>query len=173
MDYKDLTAILIKITGAALFFWYLTWLPSLLPLAREEHISLQMLVAEGFPAIVGLIFSAIVFTYPATITNRLISGEKLNFDDTFASSIQTIAIRLIGIYHVMIAVSDLVHHASKALLTPHLYQDMGLANPPSGWTPDLVGWVIASAIELLIALWFVFGAKGILRFIEQARGHSN
>lgn len=173
MDYKDLTAILIKVTGAALFFWFLTWLPSLLPLTRDEHITIQMLFIEAFPAIVGLVFATLVFAYPATIANKLISGGKLNFDTAFANSIQIVAIRLIGIYHVMMSVSDLVHHVSKALLTPHMFQDMGLANPPSGWTPDLVGWVIASFVELFIALWLVFGTKGILRFIEQIRGHND
>jgi hypothetical protein len=173
MDYKDLTAILIKILGAALLFWYITWLPSLIPLAVKEPFSFKLLLTEATPAIIGLLFAFIVFTYPATISNKLISGEKLNYDATFADSIQIIAIRLIGVYHIMLSVTDLVHHFSKAILTPSFYESMGRIAPPTGWTPDLVGWVIASFAELFIALWFVFGTEGILRFIHKLRGHND
>lgn len=132
MDYKDLAAILIKITGAALFFWFLAWLPSLIPLASDVPFSVSMLLANSFPAIAGLLFAVALFSFPATITNKLISGETLNFSSAFAGSAQIIAIRLIGLYHIMIAVTDLVHHISKAILTPRMYQEMGLPNPPSG-----------------------------------------
>jgi len=170
MDYKDLTAILLKTTGAVLIFWYLSWLPSLIPLATKQPFSGLLLLAEALPTIVGLVFAGFLFTFPATVSNKLITGEKLNHDETYVASLQIIALRLIGIYHVFMSITDLTHHFSTAILTPTLYEKMGVTPPPTGWTPDLVGWTIATFVELAIALWFTLGAEGILRLLQKVRG---
>lgn len=173
MDSKDLSAILIKITGAILIFWYLTGLPNLLPLAMKEQITFLWLLNEALPLIIGLVFAGALFAFPSTITNKLITGEKLNLNTDLVVSLQIIAIRLIGVYHIMMGLCDLTHHFSKALLTPGIYERMGVTAPPSGWTPDLIAWVIATIVELLLALWFVIGAEGILRLIQKVRGKSD
>jgi hypothetical protein len=172
MDYKDLTAILLKTTGAVLIFWYLSWLPSLIPLATKQPFSGLLLLVEALPTIVGLMFAGLLFTFPATVSNKLISGVKLSHDETFVVSLQIIALRLIGIYHVITSIVDLIHHISTAILAPTLYENMGVTPPLSGWTPDLVGWTIASFAELAIALWLAIGAEGILRLIQKLRGRN-
>lgn len=172
MDYKDLTAILLKTTGAILIFWYLSWLPSLIPTVTKQPFSSLLLLIDALPTIVGLMFASLLFTFPATVSNKLISGEKLNQDETFVASIQIIALRLIGIYHVIASIIDLAHHFSTAILAPTIYEKMGVTPPLTGWTPDLVGWTIATFVELAIALWFTFGAEGILRLIIKIRGRN-
>lgn len=172
MDYKDLTAILLKTTGAILIFWYLSWLPSLIPTVTKQPFSELTLFIDALPTIVGLVFAGLLFSFPATISNKLIDGGKLNRDATFVDSLQIIALRLIGIYHVITSIIDLIHHFSTAILAPTIYEKMGLTPPLTGWTPDLVGWSIATFAELAIGLWFTLGAEGILRLVQKIRGRN-
>lgn len=173
MDYKDLTSILLKITGAALIFLYLSWMPSIISAAikHNEPFYLLELFIDVLPNIVSLLLAIFLFIFPATIANKLIGGGKLTYDETFVDSLQIVAIRLIGIYHIFTSIIDLIHHFSKAILGPAIYEKMGVISP-TGWTPDLVGWTIATFVELAIALWLTFGAEGILRFIQQNRGRA-
>lgn len=170
MDYKDLTSILLKTAGATLIFWYVSWLPSALSTGFEWPFDGAKLFIELLPPLFGLGLALFIFNFPATITNKLINGEKLSQSEGLANTLQVGAIRLIGIYHLLTGTIDLVHHFSVALLTPRLYENMGIAQPPSGWTPDLIGWTISTFIELAIALWFVLGAEGIIRLVHKTRG---
>lgn len=174
MDYKDLTAILLKITGAALIFIYLPWLPASIPIALNTPFNGLRLFFELLPTLTGLAIAFVIFKFPASIANKLISGPKLTENQAFVTSLQVVALRLIGIYHTFMAITDLAHHFSVAVLTPRMYKSfVGYASPQSGWTPELVGWTIATFIELMIALWFVLGAEGILRLVEKVRGRGD
>jgi hypothetical protein len=172
MDYKDLTAILLKVTGVALIFLFLNRLSFTLGLLAKDSYNIQILLLETLPNAFGILLGCILFFFPATISNKLISGEKLNHDATFVNSLQIAALKLLGIYQILMAIIDLVHHFSKAMIIHNMLEKTG-AFAISAWTPDLIAWVIATIVQLLIALWFTFGAEGILGFIQKIRGHKD
>lgn len=80
MDYKDLTSILLKTTGATLIFWYVSWFPSALSTGFEQPFDGTKLFIELLPPIFGLGMALFIFNFPATIANKLINGEKLSHD---------------------------------------------------------------------------------------------
>lgn len=171
MDYKDITAILLKTIGAVLIFWHLTWLPASFVYFLKEPFDAYGFLVVAVPAFLGLGIGVFIFTFPATISNKLIAGAKLSKTESFTASIQIVILRLIGIYHVFIALTDLLGHFSKAILISRQYKDMGMAQ--SGWTPDTLAWTIATLLELAIAIWFVLGAEGIVRMIQKIRGRAD
>ena len=173
MDYKDLTAILVKTAGAIMFFWYLPWLLSLILNVINQSSSGIALFIYALPTIVGLAFAVLLFTFPSTISNKLISGEKLNHDATFVDSLQIVAMRLAGLYYVATSIFDLIHNFATVILTPTIYEKMGVTPPLTGWTPDLAAVTITTFVELAIGLWLILGAEGILRMIKVIRGRNS
>lgn len=170
MDYKDLTALLAKITGAALLFWYISWLPTLIPGALQAPSFWWAIFVNIVPSIVPLLLAIVLFVFPATVTNKLIGGNKLNTDAAFLKGLEILALRLIGLFYVFNSIVDLAHHFAKVLITPSFYEKMGVIAPPTAWTPDTAAWTLATFVELGLALWLVFGAHGIANAIQRLRG---
>ncbi|HSI23388.1 MAG TPA: hypothetical protein VK959_10240 [Methylophilaceae bacterium] len=170
MDYKDLTSLLVKIIGAVLLFWYISWLPTLIPDAIKAPSFWPAFLLAGLPSLGNLAIGLILFFFPATITNKLIDGNKLNTDKTFLPALQVLALRLVGVFYVFNSIIDLVTHFSTVILTPRIYLLRGITPPLSAWTPTLAAYVVATFVELGLALWLVLGAEGISNSIQKIRG---
>lgn len=173
MDYKDLTALLAKLVGAVLIFWYVSWLPTLVPGALQAPSFWWAIFVNVIPSIVPLSLAVVLFTYPATVTNKLVGGSEISTDDSFLVALEILALRLIGVFYVFNSVVDMATHFSKVLITPSLYEKMGMPAPSTGWTPDLAAWTIATFVEFGLALWLVLGARGIANAIQRLRGRND
>ena len=170
MDYKDLTALLAKLTGAVLLFWYISSLPSLIPGALQAPSFWWAVFVNIVPSIVPLLLAIVLFVFPATVTNKLVNGNKLNTDAAFLAELEILALRLIGVFYVFNSIVDLATHFAKVLITPSIYEKMGMIAPPTAWTLDTAAWTLSTFVELGLALWLVFGAHGIANAIQRLRG---
>lgn len=170
MDYKDLTALLAKLTGAVLLFWYISSLPSLIPGVLQAPSFWWAIFVNIVPSIVPLLLAIVLFVFPATVTNKLVKGNKLDTNVAFLAGLEILALRLIGVFYVFNSIVDLVTHFAKVLITPSIYEKMGMIAPPTAWTPDTAAWTLATFVELGLALWLVFGAHGIANAIQRLRG---
>ena len=173
MDYKDLTALLAKLTGAVFLFWYISWLPTLIPGALQAPSFWWAIFVNVLPSIVPLSLAVLLFAFPATVTNKLVGGNKLNTDAAFLVALEILALRLIGVFYVFNSVLDLITHFAKVLITPSLYEKIGVSAPPTAWTPDTAALTLATFVELGLALWLVFGAYGIANALQRLRGRSD
>lgn len=169
MDYKDLTALLAKLTGAILLFWYISWLPTFVPAALEAPSFWWAIFVSIVPSVVPLLLAFVLFTFPATVTNKFIDGSKISTSNSFLVALEILALRLIGVFYVFNSIVDLAGHFSKVLITPVIYEKMGVPAPYTAWTPDLAAWVIATLVELGLAIWLVLGAQGIAKAIQRLR----
>ena len=170
MDYKDLTALLAKLTGAVLLFWYISLLPSLIPGVLQAPSFWWAIFVNIVPSIIPLLLAIALFVFPATVTNKLVNGNKLNTDAAFLAGLEILALRLIGVFYVFNSMVDLTYHFAKVLITPSIYEKMGVIAPITAWTPDAAAWTLATFVELGLALWLVFGAHGIANAIQRLRG---
>lgn len=170
MDYKDLTALLIKLIGAVLIFWSVAWLPSVISSAFQVKLFWEYALFFVAPAIVPLLLAVLLFTFPASIANKLVDGSKLESPQTFMRELELLALRLIGVFYLFRAGVDLVHHIAKVGLTARIYEASGSLPPPTAWTPDLAANVVATIVELCFALWLTLGGKGIVSAIHRIRG---
>jgi len=169
MDYKDLTALLVKLVGAVLIFWSLAWLPSAISGALQAKIFWQGLLISVVPTLIPLLLAILLFTFPALIANKLIDGSKLENPHTFTKELELLALRLIGVYYLFRGGVDLVYHIAKLGLTARIYEAHGTPPPPSAWTPDLAANVVSTVVELCFALWLTLGSKGIVNVIHRIR----
>jgi hypothetical protein len=90
MDYKDLTALLIKLIGAVLIFWSVAWLPSVISGAFQAKLFWEYALFFVAPTIVPLLLAILLFTFPASIANRLVDGSKLESPHTFMRELESI-----------------------------------------------------------------------------------
>ena len=172
MDYKDLTALTLKIAGAIMLFWYLSLLPAMISGALKTPNFWITFFYSFLPSLVNLSYSALLFFIPVTVTNKLIHGENLNHDKKLFISLEILVIRLIGIFYLFNGIVDLAQHIFTVLYTPRFYLVMNEISPNTAWTPKLVGATTATVLEIVIALWLVIGADGISNLIRRIRGRT-
>jgi len=172
MDYKDLTALLLKVAGAVLLFWHISWMPSLIPDEAGGSFFWLAFLKAWLPSIGSLLLALVLFLFPATVANKLIQGQSLNSDKSFLISFQILALRLIGVSYAIKSIVELVGHLVRIILTPKIYMEMGQMPPLTAWTPALAGYVVGALIELGLALYLVFGAEGLSNMIQKIRGRS-
>jgi hypothetical protein len=170
MDSKDLTRLLVKLIGAVLVFWYLAWLPSAISAAFQAKLFLQGLLLHFAPAVIPLVLGFLIFMFPATITNKLIDGSKLETPQTLVTELELLALRLLGVFYLFRGGVDLAYHVSKLGLTSRIFEAYGSPPPPTPWTLDLAANMVATIVELCFALWLTLGSQGIINAIHRIRG---
>jgi hypothetical protein len=170
MDYKDVTAILLKIVGAALVFWYVALLPSTIFGALGAKTLGQALGLAIFPGVLPLLLGIFLFMFPATVSNKLIDGSKLAPTTKGFREFEVFALRAVGVFFVFRALVDLAYHLAKVFMTNSIYDAYGTSRPPTPWTLESAAGVIATVIELGLAIWLAIGTQGLVRLLDRTRG---
>ena len=172
MDYKDITALLVKIIGAVLIFLYLSWLPGAIGAAFTTPSFSQGFLVNIVPTALPLFLAIFIFQFPATITNKLISGVSTDNQSEHLLPIQTVLLKLIGVFYIFRSVVELVFHVVKIYFRERMIETYGGARPPSMWSPEDAANIAATLVELSFAIWLAIGSKGIVSFIDRIRGRA-
>jgi len=170
MDYKDVTALLLKIVGAALVFWYIAWLPSTIFGALDAKTLAQAIALSIVPGLLPLLLGIFLFMFPATISNKLIDGSKLAPTATGFREFEVLALRVVGVIFVFRALVDLAYHLARVAVTNSIYDAYGSSRPPTPWSLETAAGVIATVVELGLALWLAVGTQGLVRLLDRVRG---
>lgn len=169
MTYKDITALLIKLIGAVLVFWYLSWMPSAIGAAFAAPAFSQGLVLNILPAVLPLILAVLIFQFPATITNKLIDDASVSANPEALLLVQEVLLKLLGIFYIFRSVVDLVFQAAKLYFRERMIETYGGVRPLSMWSPEDAASVVSTLVELAFAIWLAVGSKGIVQFIDRMR----
>ena len=174
MDYRDLTALLVKIAGAVLLINVFLVLPDYVTGAFRQYSSSfpTALFAAIFPLLFPLIGGLFLLVFPRTIVNQLVRGEPLSSQSPeFLRQIEQIALSILGFYVLFRATSDLVAQLARIFWLRHV-ESPHMTNVPFGSWIAAEGFSIlaATVIEFVVGLWFLFGAKSILTFVRKMRG---
>ncbi len=172
MDYKDFTALLVKIIGAILIFWYLSWLPGAIGSAFMAQSFSQGFFFNILPVVLPLLLAILIFQFPATLTNKLISGASVSSQTELLLVAQQVLLKLLGLFYIFRSVVDLVFHVSKIYFFERMSEAYGIAKPQSIWSPDVAAGIACTLVELALAIWLAFGSKGILNFVDRIRGRA-
>lgn len=169
MDYKDLTTLIIKVFGAFLVVHILSLVPTYTTdaiMAFDGWFTIlhRIVLPLFFPLAAGLL----MLFFPATLTNRLIRGEKLSDLSTYLPQLERIALATLGFFLLFSTVSDLGYHVSR-LVWAREVTTTSYRNFP-GVPADIYGAIVGSSIGLLISIWFILGSRGILRVASKLRG---
>lgn len=171
MNYKDLTALLIKIGGLIIVVAMVGLLPSYVSagIGALETSWFAFFTVAILPLLFPSLAGVLMLVFPGTIGNRIIPAEKLSeLPSTYLTQLEQLAMTLLGVYLLFRAISDLVLNLSKLLWVRHL-MTIGELRVSNYLFPDTVGYLAATVVEGAIAVWLIFGSSRILAFVHKLR----
>ena len=173
MDYKDFTALLTKIFGAFMlanvFFFYLPGsISSALPTLQES------IWAFGFhtflPSFIPLVVGLLLMKFPATISNRLLKGEKLSeLPNQYLRQIELIAFCVLGLFVLSRSISDLAYYSATYFWRNHLNASFNTGAENFLLSPEHFGNIVSAVIETLFGIWLILGAATIAKALASLR----
>ncbi len=121
---------------------------------------------EVVPLGIMFVISVLMVGFPLGVTQRLLPAEtgdeQGEIEPLTSEKIQLLASSLFGLYFLVQSVLDGFYVWGIFLAIRH----MGIQ---WSWTPEYTGTTIAALAEFCMALWFLFGAKGLWAMVRWAR----
>ena len=171
MNTKDISNLLLKIGGMIIIILTVSAIPNYVSIYtqyQERNISLFASIVI-IPNIIPLLLGLFLFSKPGKITNKIIQNNATETNNTSSISlmqIEQICLSTLGFYLLMLSASDIVFHVASFI--------KAIANIPANssrpsnsliFTPAFV----ATIAELILSMWLIFKAKGIIAFVNHIR----
>lgn len=167
MDTKDITAVLLKTAGLIFFAYAIFELPLYFPprISPTTDFSIvTALVQAAATLTLPIVLGLLLWFFPATVTNKIVSGEKLSGARFGVSEFERVALTVLGVWLVAYGVTDLIYDLVTLYLVQKQYPDM------PQYPPRTYAGVAASTAKILIGVGLALGAKGISRLVNRMRG---
>lgn len=164
MNREDCIAV-----GSRLFaiFLLITLLRSFLPsmaALRAQHDTTAMAWSLAV-LVLGLLICAALWRFPLTIARKLLPVMKEPRADHAmgASTALSVGLTLLGFWTLLTALPDASYWATIFLLTRHE------ASGYFAWGPEQLGGVVSTLLQLVLAVWMIFGSTGLQRLVTRGR----
>lgn len=106
--------------------------------------------------------------FPLTVATKLIPNVKPEESAAFgAGGIEVVAFSIMGLWVLTTAIRDIFFWITFA----YRVKNVGLGI--SELSPEDVGNIVATVVELVIGFWLLFGSKGLLGIIRRVRYAGN
>lgn len=166
MSREDFIAIASRLFSIFLFVTLARNIPSAILMLRDDSGDETGFILMVFGVLVtGLLLCAALWFFPLTIARKLLpvmreSRSEQAMDAPIALSVGLV---LIGVWVMANALTDAVYWLILFWRTKQfdaaMYQ----------WSPEQIAGVVATAAEIFIATWLIFGSPGIRRLIYKFR----
>jgi len=169
VDTKDVSAVLLKTIGLVMLAYAVFEMPLYFPprSSTTGDYSLFAAVAQAAAALtLPIILGLALWFFPAKVTNKIVSGDKLSGERFGAPELERVALTVIGAWLVAYGIADLIYGISTVVVLQREYAERG---------PQLSQYLpgfIASIAKVALGLGLALGAKGIARFIGRVRGEA-
>jgi hypothetical protein len=167
MDTKDVAAVLLKTAGLIMIAYAVFELPRyFLPMADSsgQYSFVTALVQAAGTLALPVVLGALLWFFPATVTNKLVSGEKLSGTQCGVREFERTALTVVGAWLVAYGIADLIDHAVAIVVIQRQFPEQ--PTPLFTYMPG----IIASVAKVVLGIGLAFGAKGIGRIINRVRG---
>lgn len=176
MDFRELTKLLFKISGALILVHSVAAMPRYFAPAMQminESFSLFFL-ALVLPFFVPVSVALFLLFFPGLVANRLVSSTvSASPEGTSTPSIaqlERVLISLLGLYLAVRAISDAFSHFVRYIsYRLALNTQMPNADLPPNILSEMYGSWSGTGIEFVVALFLMFGAKGVQSAIASLR----
>jgi hypothetical protein len=176
MEHRALAALMVRLVG----LWELVVAANALPNAigpffnpaYVEKAGLFVLIGAAlFAVVLPFAFGLLLIYFPSTVASRVLRVEGIepkNAGDV--TSLERVAVSLIGLWLTVDAVTDAIHGFSRW----HLYRrffiegQYGAVSGPS-IGPNEFATLITALIQLAIGLWLLLGSQGFVNALERLR----
>jgi hypothetical protein len=169
VDIKDISAVLLKTVGLVMLAYAVFEIPLYFPPSSEstERYSVFAALAQAATALtLPIVLGLLLWFFPATVVNRIVSGEKLSGEHFGAPQLERVALTVVGAWLVAYGVADLIYSVSTMVVVQRAYSEMPV--PLERYLPGIVTCIAKVAMGFGLA----FGAKGIARLIGRVRGEA-
>lgn len=114
--------------------------------------------------VLAVMFGLFLWLFPSPVVNTVIHKRKVMSDGNqdWSGRLEVVGMSLLGVWLLYRAVSDLVFHSLM-----HFQQAGSLAHA-EGFS-ELGAALGATLVEFVLALFLLFGARGISRFVRRLR----
>ena len=164
MDTKDLATLLVKTAGLTIFGLAVIRLPAYFP-PWNANASMGVMFAEAAVTLALPILLALLFWFfPATLTNKMVSGEKVAEAQFGLREFEHLALTVLGVSIVAYGVADFIHAATLAFFVHNQHPEV---------TPlpaDLYAGMVFPAAKIAIGAGLAIGAKRIGQFVARLQG---
>ncbi len=164
MSREDCVAV-----GSRLFaiFLLITLLRSFLPsmaALREQHDTATLMLSLVVLAF-GLAVCVVLWRFPLMIARRLLPVMKEPRSESHmdASTTLSVGLTLLGFWALIYALPDAFYWSTIFLLT------RGEQSRYFAWSHEQVGGIVSTLLQLILALWMIFGSTGIRRLLARYR----
>ena len=167
VDARSLVRLALKLVGLGLVVYALVMIASLAPMtilgSFGNDLPSDWLIFTSAPVMV-LVFGVFLWLFPSPVANTLFRAAEGKQDETpdWARKLETVGVGLLGLWLLFRGISDLVYH----LMT---LRARGQATFIDQGYSDFPAYFAATLVELVVALFLLFGARGIVRVLRQVR----
>ncbi|USF86400.1 hypothetical protein [Candidatus Endoriftia persephonae] len=169
MDYRQLSNLLIKVSGIVIVVFAVTAIPghinSFLHQGQDTLAKFAMWVI--FPLIAPVIIGLLMWSFPGTITNRVFDKSiESSESNRAAEEIERIAVTILGLILLFFALSDLAFNFTYVYFTNK--ENAGVITSfrisPEDW-----GHIVGTIVEIAFALTILLKSKGVILLIKRLR----
>jgi hypothetical protein len=173
MDYKSLTSLVLRLTGAVIIISAVTSTPqTFATLINLEYaagvdktgvnIWLLTVVASGLPILVGLL----LIYFPASVANGIISGGAEAAD---VRLLQQVAFSVLGLYFITVAAYDAVFWIAKLKIYSAIWDELDTYGQPfRPLRPDFAG-LVATGAQFVAGIILLLSGRGLAHFVHRLR----
>ena len=166
MDFREFGKLLIKTVSVVLVFWYLSWLPSGIGAALQAPSLMEGLALNVLPIIPSLLLAVFAFTFAGPIVNKFIVAPDHMCSGEFATSVQILAVRLVGSYYVFRSIIDLIYFVAKVYFRANSAVSLSSAQTFPIWLPDDLANIVSTLAAVLVAMYLTFRAEKVVAFFD-------
>ncbi len=132
--------------------------------ATDEYSIFAALAQAAATLTLPIVLGLLLWFFPATVTNKIVSGQKLSGQRFGARDLERVALTVVGAWLVAYGVADLTYSVSSMVVLQR--ENAEQAPPLSRYFPG----VVTSVAKIAFGIGLAFGAKGIARIIDRVRG---
>lgn len=165
MPKEQVVGIAVRLFAIFLALETIRYASSLLPYAASpppNNISLGFIATLLF---FPLLAAFLLWRFPLAVATNLIPDIKKQEQHSSlgANDIQVIAFSVMGLWVLTTAIRDIFYWVTFV----YQIKNSGLGNPTL--SPENVGNIVSTVVELVIGFWLLFGSKGLVGIIRRAR----
>ena len=177
MDFRELTKLLFKISGALMLVQVVATMP------RYFAPSVQMLnesfslffAAIVLPFSIPVALSLFLLFFPGVVANRLVTTAAASLpaieSQSFVVQLERALLSLLGLYLVYRAILDAFAQLVRYVSYRTAWNTQMPNSPlPPDFTSEMYGSVAGIGVEFAVGLLLMFGAKSIQSVLSRMRG---
>lgn len=174
MDYRTLTSLMLRIAGVLILVQFTLRSPdlitSLLHFGGKEMPADNAIFFTLLALVLPLAIGFALIYFPSLIANKVVRAGEAGGDMIAMNELLTVAIACIGFYFVCNALFDGVYWLAKLKLYSAFIDKMDVTRGMPSVRPEEFAGMLSTALEFLVGLGTLTGARGLGRFVGLVRG---